>query len=193
MNTINALDDRFFFEIFVTGVYPVIQSAKIVVDVGACNLEYSIAVYPHAEKIFAIEPHPQRAIDIDGAIKRHGLNKIIACPFALASRSEMRKFGGLSNYGGSCLDRDDEWVMVKTLTMNDFMGEYGIEHVDVLKVDVEGAEKEIFNGDFPYEKVDNIFFEVHAGADGVAEILKEKGFEIDNKHSICMARRANAR
>jgi hypothetical protein len=48
-------------------------------------------------------------------------------------------------WGANLLDTEDE-VTVKTLALDDFCREERIEHVDVLKIDVQGAEYAVLAG-----------------------------------------------
>lgn len=51
---------------------------------------------------------------------------------------------------------------VEAVTINDIIQEYNMDKVDILKMDVEGAEKEVFENTSEWiEKVDSIIIELH--------------------------------
>jgi len=51
---------------------------------------------------------------------------------------------------------------VKALTVNDLLDNYGLERIDILKIDIEGAEKEVFSNSSSWlGKVDAIIIELH--------------------------------
>jgi len=51
---------------------------------------------------------------------------------------------------------------VKAMTVDRLMQNYNLEKIDILKIDIEGAEKEVFSESSPWiEKVDSIIVELH--------------------------------
>lgn len=68
----------------------------------------------------------------------------------------------------------------------EFMSGHSIDKIDILKIDVEGDEYEIFEQeDFPAERIQTIIGEYH-GKD-LADILTDKGYryiELANKHFL---------
>lgn len=85
---------------------------------------------------------------------------------------------------------------VEALTMGELLNHYGIQRVAYLKMDIEGAEKEVFGlGDLGWlSRVDSIGWEIHGIdlMDGIAATLTEQGFRVekDPRHwSSILARR----
>lgn len=71
-------------------------------------------------------------------------------------RSDMNSWGNSLEMTGP----DKTEVMVPTLSLNDLLDDVGIDRVQLLKLDVEGAEWEIFQNDVS-ARVDAIIGEVH--------------------------------
>ena len=190
MSVLDALDDRFFREVFVQGVYPVFPNAKIVFDIGALMLEYSLKVYTEAEKIVALEPHPVHAAKIREKIAQYHLDKIKLFEVALSYASGRAKFGGLDNYGGSALrDNYEKSIEVETTNLVDLMVRSGVDHIDVLKMDIEGGEKNVLTDAFPFGRVKNIVYEIHANVPPSLQIFEKYGYETEvNKYSVGIAR-----
>ncbi len=63
--------------------------------------------------------------------------------------------GDNKNYGDLCHE-------ISGITVDMIMKEYGIDHIDILKMDIEGAEREVFrNASAWIEKVDVLIVELH--------------------------------
>ena len=68
-------------------------------------------------------------------------------------------------------------------TLSDVVREQGVQHIDLLKVDVEGGELEVLAGVEPgdWGKIAQVFVEVHGGPERlrrVREILEQAGFTL---------------
>ncbi len=53
----------------------------------------------------------------------------------------------------------------KAISINDLITEYNIETIDILKIDIEGSEKELFEKNFDYwlSKTKLLIIEIHDG------------------------------
>ncbi len=78
---------------------------------------------------------------------------------------------------------EHETVPCAVRTVSDVIREHEVEHIDLLKVDVEGAELDVLAGvdarDWP--KIQQVFVEVHGGQESlraVTAILEEAGFAL---------------
>jgi FkbM family methyltransferase len=122
----------------------------VFVDIGANVGGYSLFVAAHAggsARILAIEPQP---IIFDRLVYNIGLNptgtvKAIAC--ALADKEgEMTLFLPARNKGEASVKivgtpgGGDRSVQVPARTLLGLLDDEGIDHIDALKIDVEGAE-----------------------------------------------------
>ena len=171
---------RWFKEVFHDEIYKPVKklgTLKTVIDLGSTTGEFSLWVYPQAEKIFAIEPHW-------GAFNHLAENvrdfpKII--PFFLAVAGENGHRGVYNEEIGAssiAIPNDVGMVnVVKAQTLATFMNENNIDIVDCLKIDVESAEKEIFEAeDFKdvASRIKYIIGEDHQ--DALDKILPNLGF-----------------
>ena len=170
-------DARFMKEIFETEVYWPAKPQLTVVDLGAYTGEFCFYCLPFAKRLYAVEPDPRLFGELEKYIKEFELvEKISTHQLAIGRKNEIRPFHA-SGYGGGTFygNRDIE---VKALTLNTFFKENNIEHVDILKIDVEGAESEIFNTDDSGEamsKVDFMIGELHGAGH---EEIKRHGFKL---------------
>lgn len=169
--------ERFFAELYETNEYLPARTAnpKIVIDVGACAGEFCAYVYEQAETIYAIEPYHFK--ELSDNVRDFGLEKIKAFNIAISGSNGKRNFTTDEPRGGNFLTTHATGMEVETQTLSCFMKSQGITHVDVLKIDIEGGEEEVFNApDFQevVQSIDMIIGEhinLHTG-----EMLNHAGF-----------------
>lgn len=132
------------------------RGAGVILDVGANLGIYSfaaLAAEPNAI-VHAFEPTPEIAATLEAAAKSNGLGNLNVHQVAVSSNNGLARLnrykgdrgtnGGMNFIFGDG-DEDDQ-TPVKKVRLDDFCAEYGIEHVDLLKVDVQGHEFEVFEG-----------------------------------------------
>lgn len=169
-------DDRFYNEVFVDEIYGAIKDRKkkVVVDVGALGGEFSIWVYPEADVIYAIEPENDAYNELEENIK--DFPKIKSFKVALGGKNGNSRLR-IRERGGHQLDASGgQKVVVKTLAT--FMNENKIDHIDVLKIDIENAEQEVFMADDfkkVAKKLDTIIGEHFSG---LGQLLEDYGFKM---------------
>lgn len=157
-----SVDVEVLKEVFINDVYDrtnlALPSNAIVVDIGANIGSFSAAVhfqYPNAV-VSSYEPHPISFL----LLKKNA-------PFATTyQKAVMGKSGvvQIQNLGPSMSRRivPSGGIPVEAVTLDDVLKDLLV--VDLLKVDVEGSEYDIFNNTSPQtlEKIRKIFVEVHA-------------------------------
>lgn len=158
---------------------------KVVVDVGAFIGDTAIYFAGKgAEKIVAFEPNPDI---IEVARKNVQLNKlgerIQVRNEAVAANRGVRTFMFKKFHpGGSALRCETKGTMqlrVDTVPLSSITHELG--HVDLLKIDCEGAEYEILPAAYDegaLTSIDKIAMEVHGSLKPIASVLRQAGFEI---------------
>jgi FkbM family methyltransferase len=188
---------RFIDEIFYSQVYGESKPKFTVIDIGAFEGEFSFYCLPFADDIYAIEPDPKPFAVMNSLISKHQLESSIRTfPIAISDKNGGRQLHA-SGAGGSALLEEgrssDVSVRVDTMTLNQFMLEEEIEHVDILKIDVEGQEYAIFDSpDFTEAapKIDLIIGEVHGGMDDIYKSLGGCGLKVEPlPGSVFIARR----
>ncbi|MCU7852272.1 MAG: FkbM family methyltransferase [Candidatus Thiodiazotropha sp. (ex Monitilora ramsayi)] len=143
---------------------------KIIVDAGA-NIGlasiYFANKYPQAT-IYAIEPEQSNF----NALQKNtaGYENIIAIHAALWH--EKRRINlvdpGLGNWGFMTQETEtseqigEERHLVQAITVDNILSDYDINRIDILKIDIEGAEREVFSNTSSWlDKVDMIIIELH--------------------------------
>lgn len=150
-------DQRVFESIFIRNEYDALLPSKpdVIVDAGA-NVGYSVlwylARFPNA-RIFALEPDPNNLDVLHRNCDRYP--NVTILPYALWGEIELLDLqfkspeGKRLNSWGTRTVKSVEGAepgagQVQAVTLDWLMAAYQLPAIDILKVDVEGAEKEIF-------------------------------------------------
>ena len=145
-----AESDRFIQEVLIGQEYKYLFNYDTVVDLG-CNIgTFSLWIYPYAKKIYAVEPNPKAYDLLVKTIADNKLDKIIPVKIAITGSDGDRFLINTDDehkdYGSGEIN-DKEGVKVKGMQLNTFMAEYKIDYIDLLKVDIEKSEKELFESE----------------------------------------------
>jgi len=159
------LDFHLLKEIFQDEIYrhEFDSEPEVIVDAGSnigASVVYFRLLYPDA-KIYAIEPHP-------GCLELLNLNasvhQITVLPAALSAHDEIRKFYfNIEHWSASLFDRNrgGDGVDVQCLSLSTVMSGNNINCIDILKMDIEGAEFEIFENYKEKDKIKLLLGELH--------------------------------
>lgn len=165
--------------IFFRKEYKVPKNASVVIDAGANIGSFSIfASTQEVQKIYAIEPFPETNAELLKNLKMNQLENLV----------EVKEIALADNTGTRCMDisegpsqsrgvfeegTTEEGLQVSTMTLADFLTSTGQESIDLLKIDIEGGEHEVFHSstDETLQKIKKITMEYHPNAS------KEKLFE----------------
>jgi len=152
------------FEIFVRRDYEVQFPGppQIIFDVGAqfgLASAYYASLFPEA-KIFAFEPASKNF----EFLRRNTieLSNVKIFQVGLSSRREKRKLY-IFDAGGknSLLEENCSFETIDTIPLDEFVKAHKLDHIDLLKIDVEGSEGEIFEGCQFLKNIDRMVGELH--------------------------------
>jgi FkbM family methyltransferase len=114
-------------------------------DIG-CNIgTFSFSIYDRAKIIYAIDLSKGCIDLLKQTIDYNKLDKIVPIQMALASTNGTRQVTSITETNGNPMF--GAGVEVPSMTLATLFKEYDIPYVDVLKIDVEGGEKEIFSAE----------------------------------------------
>jgi FkbM family methyltransferase len=127
-------------------------------------------------KVYSIEPEPNNLLLLKENIKNNPTENITVINNAIWHE---QKTVLITNKGGnsSIIDeRNDESVEVLAITIQDFIDLYGIDEIDVVKIDIEGAEFDLMINTPPetLAKIKYITLEFDKSFDGRFGIMVEK-------------------
>ncbi|GAA1887099.1 FkbM family methyltransferase [Streptantibioticus ferralitis] len=200
-------------EIFKDNNYdqPGLPEAPFTIDVGANIGLFSLYMkqkYP-AARIIAFEPAPENYQALRQNLELHQVGDVTVYPYAVGSEAREATFTYYPAMPGNSTLHPEEKALQKRL-MGERLGEEaatdlfqattitvkvdrlsrflaeqhpGVTSIDLLKIDVEGAELEVLRGidDADWAKVQNVLLEVN-NADGalaqVEALLREKGLTV---------------
>ncbi len=146
-----------------TFVSNLITDDSIVFDCGANQGEFSLAIHKkYNSKIYGFEPDPRLFPK---------LPKIEGCTFfqfAIAAKNGELKFNLGENQCSSLIYNEDNNsqsnCLVKCITIEKFCKENSIQKIDLLKLDIEGAELDVLKNlspEFLQKKIVQITVEFH--------------------------------
>ena len=164
-------DIRVFDQIFVDLEYRCLdqlRDVRTIIDAGA-NVGYSSAYlltrFPEAS-IVAIEPDPDNCKVLARNLAPYG-SRVALHQAALWSEQGTLDFSanttGLGNEWARKVEVTNGLGSVKAMTIDQIMAMHGLDFVDILKVDIEGAEEKVFAAqDIGWiKRVKNIVIELH--------------------------------
>jgi FkbM family methyltransferase len=143
-------------EVFVKSQYACLgglTNVKTIVDAGAnigATSVYLLEVYPSAH-VIAIEPDPYNFQMLQKNLADYG-SRVSCLRSALwGTEAELRILRGAFRDGGewSCQVTPSLTACesdVRALTVSKLMDDFNLKMIDILKVDIEGAEREVFRG-----------------------------------------------
>lgn len=180
--------------IFCRQEYKIPQDTQVVVDAGANIGTFSIyASLNNVKEIYAIEPFPETFNQLQKNIELNGLKtKVRLKPIALAKESGNRLMDlheGPSQSRGLLKKNDGHLgLKVPTLTLADFLKSINKEEIDLLKIDIEGGEHEVFHNsdDQTLMKIKHIAMEYHPNESKSAlfDRLQKANFKLTHDFSI---------
>lgn len=188
---------RFYDEIFVSKTYGHASSKHwdVVVDIGANIGLFSLFVAPYAEKVYAVEPLQDNIELLRRMVKKNKFKNIFIEESAISDTTGTKKFhsceaiGEGFHWGGAAINGWGKYLYdIRSYSLIDFMIKEKIEYIDLLKIDCEGEELQIFDNNFPFDKVGDIVGEIHHGAvNDVKKFLESNGYYVTINNIIFTA------
>ncbi len=140
----------------------------VVVDVGAHHGAYAVVLGKIAQrrgggKVIAIEPNPGSVEVLARNVALNGLEATVAIEQAAITEAPSTvRLALLGSESFVCERGQANTIEVKGEPLSDVLRRHGVSHVDLLIVDVEGAELPVLRS-FPWESVTlgRVFCELH--------------------------------
>lgn len=135
-----------------------VKPGDVVVDVGAHVGRYSLIAAKNASRVISIEPDPSNFALLESNIKLNGFSNILPMKLAASNNPGRRRFylSGGGDSGTSSLEKSWSWALDKGVTRRELDVEcetldrlvmsLKLDHIDWLKVDVEGHELAVLEG-----------------------------------------------
>jgi FkbM family methyltransferase len=151
-------------EIYETGWYEpetvqilsaLLRPGMVVLDVGASIGQYTLlasGIVGATGKVHAFEPDPVTYQWLSGNVKRNNLENVTTNQLALGGEPGALDLyiGSPENIGTTSLrpqyNHSGRSARVDVLPLDDYLERAGVDRVDFIKIDVEGAESLVFKG-----------------------------------------------
>ena len=121
---------------------------KIIVDIGANKGYFSLfAAMNRRNKLFAYEPIPATYEQLVANVAKNQINTIKTFNFGVAGARTNRNFSfttDTSIISSMVFTAGGQTVTIQCVTLGDIFTENNLNRIDILKIDCEGAEFEIF-------------------------------------------------
>jgi FkbM family methyltransferase len=199
LNIDNPFDCLFvnYNEMFVYNVYDkfLTRPMGVVLDVGAnSGLFTKLCLNKGAKRIISVEPNSECISNIRAIVSNSKNVEIV--DKALSDKDGFLKFyTSKGNTTIGSVNRDHvagieshsvQEFSLPCITLESLLESCGIERVSLLKMDIEGAEYQVFNAikRETFLKIDSILLEFHDNTDkrvlSLVKILTDNGYEIDD-------------
>jgi len=180
-----------FYEVFYRDAYAMggkpLPPDPVIIDIGA-NIGiaslYLLNEYPGA-KCVLVEPDPENI-----ELLKKNLEEEIRTAKVEVVQSAIMDYDGTIGFRteqlkfNSHVEDSEEGLQVESMTISSLLSKFSIDQVDLMKIDVEGAEKFIFNSNYEWLlRVRNLFIEIHddISSGKIIDLLRSLGFEITLK------------
>lgn len=146
-----------------------LKRPAVIIDVGAHHGAYAIVLGKVLQnmrvggKIIAVEPNPLSFAVLVKNVSLNGLEDTVYCERVAVSDQAGTMNISINDVQSGISDQATSGsVPVDVVTLSSLLEKYKIDHVDVLQIDVEGAEIPVLKG-FPWvsTKVGKIYCELH--------------------------------
>mgnify|MGYP001589892754 CR=1 FL=1 len=158
---------NFLREIFVEDVYRIgtrSLKGKVVMDIGAYIGDSSIAFARRGATVHAFEPFPEYWTYLADNVRLNGLDgQVVLHKAGLADRDMPADADG-----------------IRLVDAIRYLDEHHIERVDILKLDCEGCEYELFKNDWLLTRLQpsEIIMEYHRGGEVFYRFFRERGYAV---------------
>lgn len=159
-------DVRALIEIFILGTYqwPFRDPIQTIVDAGAHiggTALWFTARYPHA-RIIAIEPHPDTFTRLRENTQESTNIELVAAALC-AENGDAKLFGGNQSWAASLVPTKSLRTChdVRAITLDRLVRDHNLEQIDILKLNIEGAETAVLRSTGVLDRVRTIVFEYH--------------------------------
>ena len=191
-------DIKLFTQIFVEGNYEIIfEKPKIIIDGGANIGLFAILMannFPDA-KIICIEPDVENFELLKQNVSRY--NNIFCENCGLWNKNTKLKVYDKFNLGkwGMIVEEDVENGTVSAISLDFLMEKYNISGFDILKLDIETSEKQLFSNNYKkwlsvtktlvvefHDRMENGCFKVFINA--INDIFSDYDYSISGENTI---------
>jgi len=187
-------DPRLFYETLVMNGYGSarLKPGDVVVDVGANIGDYTVRAAQEVGplgKVVAIEPNPCWFSILMENLHENALQNVTPLNCAISDREGRQSFVGDVMTQVQPKPSSGFRYSAETRTLDSVLADCKIDHVDVLKMDIEGGERFALRDLRSLASIRQIVMEIHGTAtlEELSELLSRSGFVITRYNVKTMA------
>lgn len=150
----NSFIPEILDEIYVKKVYePFLEGKKdlTIVDFGANVGLTTFYFKDYAKTVYAVEPSAMHLETLKKMLEFNKITNVKVCPYAISNKNGKRKFYHYSNTTAfslaELLPNISDFEEVETVDIKEFFTREKIDHIDLLKMDLEGEESYVITSD----------------------------------------------
>ncbi len=156
------------------------KKGDIVLDLGAnvgCYTFQTSKRVGQEGRVISVEPYPINHSILEQNIKRNKLNNVTPFKVAVSSKnSNVNLFISLASGSHSLHSGIGRSVPVESLTFSTFLKRCGADHIDIMKMDIEGSEIDVLRTKNAFSKIYRIVMETHENAEEARMLLSRQGY-----------------
>lgn len=164
-----------------------------VIDVGAAVGEETLTFSRHVGRggrVIAVEAHPRTYACLDAAVRANGCTNVTTLQVAVAGEEGTLEIADGVDFLGNSVVTSGGTIEVRAVTLETLLAEQGVDRIDLLKLNIEGAETPALANTTVLERVDHIVVSCHdfkadqtgeeayRTREDVRRILLEAGFQV---------------
>ncbi len=169
----------------------ILKKNMLVIDIGANIGYYALIEAKAGAKVIAFEPTPKNIEILKKNIEINKFeNQILVSDKAISDKKGTEKlYLGFSNSGNSMIPLNENHILIKSVTLDEYLSKQNIKKVDIIRMDIEGGELKAVKG---MEKLltenppKHLFIELHPvqlastgySIKEITEIIYSFGYEI---------------
>jgi len=155
----------------------------VVLDAGANTGLFSLVASNFARKVVAIEPHPTNLAFLKRNLAINNVDNVFVVNRSLWSNKSTLNLYQDNSIAHSLVQKTDSFIQTETTTLDEQLDVWG--DVDLLKLDVEGAEFAIFDHakSRQLRQIGALVCEIHlthGGLDPILRKLQDAGFATEH-------------
>lgn len=144
-----------------------LRNQPVIIDVGAHHGAYAVLIGQIVRylngKVIAVEPNPQSFEILMNNVRLNGLEDVVVCePSAVSDNPGLMYISMEGGQSQITLEQSNNGITVEVITLKRLLDKHKLTAVDLLIIDVEGAELPVLRS-FPWQTatVEKIFCELH--------------------------------
>lgn len=154
-------------------------------DIGANVGYYTLLAASRCKKVVSFEPVPEIHDVLAANIQRNNLQNVMLDSCAVGEREGLLKLyipTGEGNSGLASLEKCENAspLEVSVVTLDEEVRRHSVSHIDLIKIDIEGAEVRAFEGGkklLSSDRAPDVIFEAHPTS-SASEWLRDHGYSI---------------